>query len=1043
MPTLKAGTLVRLAALAVGLGVVVSSGVAAQHLPIKTYTTADGLPVDLVMRIKRDSHGFLWFCTRDGLSKFDGYQFTNYGKQQGLPHPHVNDLIESRAGTYWVATNGGGVCSFNPAERAPANSATRFKVYSLEHNPASNLVNRLCEDRQGRIWAGTDEGLFYFDKAQDRFIAAVPDAVEIYSLLVDRQGVLWIGASKQLWRRSPEGQLVRYSFQVAKNSGRIFALLEADQGKLWVGGYAGLFELEPRLLPPADSVLQAGKTKAWLNHFTSADGGLMGTVEDLYQAPDGHLWIVASPDFTTTLGGGLLEFDGQRFQRYRKAQGLTSDLLKCLAEDSEGNFWLGSVDGAMKITRNGFTTFGENDGLLRGPIAMFENKAGELCVITEKGMGVNYFADGRFVSTRFNLPKALQNSMLWGSGQITLQDRAGDWWIPTKKGLMQFPRATRMEQLAQARPKAHYLLGSNRDWFDIFRMFEDSRGDIWVGLASNVKNALVKWERASEKFRHYTEADGVPPVKPPTAFCEDPYGNLWIGLYGGGLLRYAAGRFTLFGSADGLPSGYICHLYLDRSKRLWISSSSDGLGRIDDVKAERPTFVRLTIANGLSSNVVYSVTEDQWGRIYIGTPRGVDRLNPVTGNIKRYTAADGLPKSGGALGFRDRHGAIWFSGSYELARLVPKPDEQLSPPPVLITGLHAAGIAQPIADLGETDMRGLELGPSQNHLQIEFVGLAFGAGETLQYQYKLEGADRDWQPLTALRTVNYANLAPRSYRFLVRAVNTEGVFSPAPAGLQFTVLAPFWRRWWFITLSVLVLALAVYADFRNLVRRRLALERIRARIAADLHDDIGANLTKITILSEVAHHQLGQAKQPAQNALQSIAHISRESVASMRDIVWAINPKRDRLLDLTRRMRSFCSDIFTNRNIGFRFRGPDRDRELRLNPEVRRDVFLIFKEAVNNIVRHSQCTQATIELRVEGHSLELSVSDDGKGIDASAADEGQGLSSMRRRAEDFGGQLEIISEHDSGTTVRLKVPIGGRFAREAAPRSRKSAGQAS
>ena len=199
-----------------------------------------------------------------------------------------------------------------------------------------------------------------------------------------------------------------------------------------------------------------------------------------------------------------------------------------------------------------------------------------------------------------------------------------------------------------------------------------------------------------------------------------------------------------------------------------------------------------------------------------------------------------------------------------------------------------------------------------------------------------------------------------------------------------------------------------------------------------MHDDIGANLTKIAILSEVAHQQLGFANKPADTTLSSIAHISRESVASMRDIVWAINPKRDRLLDLTRRMRGFASDIFTSRNIEFVFLAPTRDRELRLEPEVRRDVFLIFKEAVNNIVRHSACGKATIDLSVEGGWLVLSVSDNGKGVDGAA--EGEGLASMRRRAADFGGTLEIISANGNGTTVRLKIQVGRRVGQEAVRR---------
>jgi signal transduction histidine kinase/ligand-binding sensor domain-containing protein len=984
------------------------------------------LPVDNVKRIKRDSHGFLWFCTRDGLSKFDGYQFTNYGKEQGLPHPNVNDLIESSAGSYWVATNGAGVSSFNPTERVPFNNASnnpsRFKVYSLDSDTASNRVNRLCEDREGRIWAGTDSGLFYFDTTQDRFIRAITDEVEINSLLVDRQGVLWMGAGNRLWRRTTDGSVARYSFQAARDLGRIFSLVEDNEGKLWVGTlYAGLFRIDVQLLPQKDSMLRAGKTKGSLDQYTTVQGAVIGAVEDLHQSADGHLWIAASPDFTKGLGGGLFEFYGQKFRRYGKAQGLRSDHIKCLADDGQTNLWLGSIDGAMKIASNGFTTFDRSDGLLSGTAAIFENRRGELCTITERGMVLNRFEDGRFSSIRFNVPAALENKRLWGNYQITFQDHQGDWWVPTSKGLMRFADVERLEQLARARPKAHYLLEGDRELFDIFRLFEDSRGDIWVSLASGAKNGLVKWERATEKFRYYTEADGVPPLNPPSSFCEDDKGNLWIGLYDGGLLRYRQGRFTLFGKEDGLPSGLIYHLYLDRSRRLWIASSSDGAGRIDDTEADPPQFARLTVADGLSSNVVYSVTEDNFGGIYFRTTRGVDRLNPVIGNIKRYTAADGLP-AGDGLAFRDRQGAIWFSAFYGVTRLMPSPDEP-QPPPIFITGLRINGEARAIADLGEARMGGLTLNPGENHLQIDFVGLAFGTGEALRYQYRLEGADADWQALTSLRAVNYANLAPGAYRFVVRAMNAEGNFSPTAASVEFTILSPIWQRWWFISIIGTLAALIVYALYRYRIARFLEIERVRTRIASDLHDDIGANLTKIAILTEVAQQQFG-VEDTDGGPLSSAARISRESLDSMGDIVWAINPKRDSLRELARRMRGFATDIFTSRNIEFSFHAVDQDLDLKLGPDIRRDVFLIFKEAVNNAVRHSECSQAAIELKIEAPSLVLIVRDDGKGFDATTAGEGNGLVSMTRRAESMDGTLDICSNVGKGTSVTLTAPIG-------------------
>jgi ligand-binding sensor domain-containing protein len=254
------------------------------------------------------------------LSKFDGYHFTNYGKERGLPHPQVNDLIECSDGTYWVATNGGGVASFNPAARVPANQTSRFKVYSLGYDPTSNIVNCLCEDREGRIWAGTDKGLFYYDKTQDRFTAAIPDPIEIYSLFADGQGVLWIGVGNQLWRRNTESQLTRYSFQVSKDPGRIFSLRGGNNGKLWAGTwFAGLFELEPKLLPPQDSALSVRNGP--FSHHTTADGAVIGTIQDLHQSLDGHLWIAAARDYSTSLGGGLFKLFGSRQRRQSLAWG--------------------------------------------------------------------------------------------------------------------------------------------------------------------------------------------------------------------------------------------------------------------------------------------------------------------------------------------------------------------------------------------------------------------------------------------------------------------------------------------------------------------------------------------------------------------------------------------------------------------------------------------------------------------------------------------------------------------------------------------------
>ena len=296
-----------------------------------------------------------------------------------------------------------------------------------------------------------------------------------------------------------------------------------------------------------------------------------------------------------------------------------------------------------------------------------------------------------------------------------------------------------------------------------------------------------------------------------------------------------------------------------------------------------------------------------------------------------------------------------------------------------------------------------------------------GTGERLRYQYRLDGSDEDWGPLTERRGVTYASLSPGLYRFLVRAVNADGVSSPQPAVVTFTVLPPVWLRWWFLTLSAVAVAAAALALHRYRLARILELERMRTRIATDLHDDVGANLTRIAILSEVARQKPRAALLNLDAPLSSIADIARESVATMSDIVWAISPERDTLRDVVRRMRDHAEEVFEARDIRLLLDLPDLPA--RLGVDIRRDLYLIFKEAVNNAARHSPCTAVAIVMRAEGTRLTLEVTDNGTGFEAAEETDGNGLASMRRRAARLGASLDVESGAGVGTVVRLTMTV--------------------
>jgi signal transduction histidine kinase/streptogramin lyase len=640
---------------------------------------------------------------------------------------------------------------------------------------------------------------------------------------------------------------------------------------------------------------------------------------------------------------------------------------------------------------------------------------------------------GRFDGQRFDwFEPASPFHFGWVGEQTIMQTRDSEWWVGGGAGLYRFPASGSFASIKTARPLALYATKDGLAHPQVWRVFADSAGNVWVATFYG----LARWDRASQTMHDLANSPNLPSISPTgelaRSFGEDRAGNIWIG-FSTGVARYCDGRFTFFSASDGLPPGAIESLYSDRAGRLWLASSRGGLIRIDDPAAERPTFKSYTTAQGLSANGAAVITEDLYERIYVATGRGLDQLDPETDRVKHFTTADGLAPGSILAAFRDRTGALWFGTARGLSRFVPAPATPAPPPLILITGLRVGGERRSVSALGETGIALADLAPDRNQLQIDFVALGFAPGEVLRYQYRLEGSDADWGALSAQRTVNYASLAPGRYRFLVRAVNSDGVASSSPATVTFTILRPVWQRWWFVSLAALGVGLTAVAFYRSRVKRIVELERMRTRIATDLHDDIGSSLSQIAILSEVSRQRLGERQNGVGESLAQIANTSRDLVDSMSDIVWAINPRRDRVSDLTQRMREFAGDVFTAREIEFSFHAPAAGLEIKLEADLRRQLYLIFKEAVNNAARHSGCTQAEIEFEVAPDRLLLHVRDNGRSFDpngdAATSRNGNGLASMCERARALGGEIEINSQPNQGTAIKLNLPLSRRWRR--------------
>jgi len=1005
----------------------------AERLPIRAYSTADGLPDDEVDRIVTDPHGFLWFCTKGGLARFDGYSFMNFGPGQGLPAGGVNDLLITRAGDYWVATNSG-LVRFNPNGRPMFTS-----IPSPEADRFVRSITVLREGYDGTIWVGTGKGLYRVETTGGGSalhaveIELPPDLQEreIAGVMEDRFHTLWIAAPGALYRRWPGGSVAHYTMRDGLPGKQLQNVYEDRAGHFWLATRdAGFVELEAddSHAPPI-----VGRA------FSVADGLPNVWVNQLFETSDGRFWVAN--------GQGLSEFlpksdaHGRWFHTYTERNGLMHYGINALTEDRDGNLWLAASNaGAMKLARDGFTTFSRLDGI-SNVSAILQDAAGNVCFrgyALADARGRTVFEGGRldlvgadpllltrlgcFDGVRFETfePDAVKApNMEWGwvLQGTTLRARNGEFWLGTKKGALRFAASDRFADLKTARPLALY---SERDGLAasmVIRLFEDTEANIWIATQGSGVNGLARWEAGSERLIELGQSPRLTLLNQdhPWSFGEDASGGIWIG-FSGQIARYAHGTFTTFGAAEGLPLGTIRDIHRDRSGRLWLASARAGLIRVDRPESEHPTFVAYMTAQGLSSDNLEVITEDRDGFLYVGRGQGIDRFDPSTGRVKHFTAADGLTPGLLYAAFTDRDGVLWFGSSSGLMRFVPKTDSPPVPPVALISAVRVAGSPQITSALGERSMSLPALEPARNQLEIDFVALGFGLGEVLRYQYKLDGAAGDWSAPSELRSVNYASLAPGRYTFLVRALNSEGLVSTEPAAIAFTILQPIWLRWWFIAAATLAVAAAVFALYRNRVARVLELAAIRTRIATDLHDDIGANLTRIAVLSEVAKQTPGDVQ------LASIAGIARESVSAMSDIVWAINPKRESVADLIRRMRQHAEEVFTLRDISLRFNADAHDSS-RLGIDVRRELLLSFKEAVNNAARHSQCSHVSIDLRRDGSCLLLSVADDGVGFDTSHESQGQGLASLRRRAEGLKGTFAVQSSPGAGTTVTLRVPL--------------------
>ncbi|MFW6085169.1 MAG: two-component regulator propeller domain-containing protein, partial [Gemmatimonadota bacterium] len=899
-----AGPLCRLAGTLAVLLTCVAPLHAQRHI-IRTYTVADGLPSDRVIGVVTDRDGFVWICTANGLSRFDGAEFVSYGVEAGLPDRVINHFLHARSGTRWVATNGGGIARLEPGNPGPDGRV--FRAFPVGSSPRTMRVNVLFETLDGTLLAGTDGGLFRAREtdSEPRFemipldLPGQPDGdLQIWSMAEAGGGRTWVGTSAGLVLLGRWERLAHVRVAPAQGADHVLAIADDAAGRLWLGHQAGLIVWVP---PSAEGDVQGSvdrpliETAAPCVRTTSPPGsaslpGAFGAachlragdaperpawIWGMLRTRDGRLWMT-SPD-------GLMVFDGERFHTLGEVRSGS----RHFATDPGGDLWIGWGSGARRVQRRGFAHFtltGEGRSGSQ-PLRILSGPDGHLYIVTRSST-IHRFDGDSWTAVRPRLPP-LAGVVGRSTYGAALLDRSGAWWIGTGEGLLRFSPVEKLEDLADAEPVAHYTTADGLAGNDIWQLFEDARGDIWVATRIPGRNPLTRWERGSGRFHRYGADEGLPPAHAVRGFAEDGSGTLWISLWDGGLARYDGRGFRFFAPGADVPAGHSYEILFDSRGWLWAGGRQVVFSR--DPGADDPHFQTFRTVDG-PPVAASTLAEDANGWMYAGTPTGFVRFRPGDGGFQQL-GTGGVFADLTAVLHRDVDNTLWAIRRDGVLRYEPRYERGGKRPAAWIRSVRVGGVPQSVPAMGTTSLPPLRVAAGRQ-IRIDYFGLAFGADQPLRFQVRLDGVDDEWSNPTTQRAVLYAGLGPGRYRFQVRAVGTGGQTTREPATVALTIPPPVWRRGWFLAALATVLAAGLVGAHRIRVRRLLEVERVRTRIAADLHDDLGASLARVSLLAEAVRRNLRESPPAAERMLGEIGETARDLVSAAGDIAFAIDPGR-------------------------------------------------------------------------------------------------------------------------------------------------------
>ncbi len=950
---------------------------------LKSWDTEAGLPQMTPTAITQTRDGYLWIGTYNGLSRFDGVRFTSFtvNNTPELASDHILALHEDAQGVLWIGTAEGGLLRYRGG---------RFSRDLEPGEPASMTVSAIAEDETGRLWIGTSKGLrtISIHSEGERFTSSrfLPGE-EVIAVVRGRAEEMW-ASTRRTAHQFISGQCVESVIA----PGEIHTMAVDRHGDPWVSYAAGGFGRWSAAKRTMDLINRRAKLNA------------------MYLANDGAL-------LAGTLSGELWHID-RSFTNYHRAATKLPEKIVSIYTDRDGNIWTGlEAHGLWRIRRSSVAHVGIKQGLLTPYVtSLCEDRHGRIWAGTF-GKGLHFWDGDKF--NPIKMPTAPNITAL-------VRDRAGKLWFGTYGGALGW-----LDDVSQ-----DIVLDMEKKYGERCRaLFEDSKGGLWIGTLNNG----VEYHQAGKVIRFRT-SEGLSDDH-IRAIAEDGAGDVWVGT-SKGLNRFVDGRFQQFHIGDGLGGEQVRALFCDSQGTLWIGSSGGGLSRWKNGKLEN-----VGLKEGLINDWIEQIVQDDHGFLWLGSNDGLMRvnlqkLNDCVSRVSPFVHCtvfrrdEGLILPNSGTGFqpsalKTSDGKLWFASDAGIAIINPAEvrtqrrspavhiEEMVVDQSLQLIRIHDKAVREPLA-------------AGAHRIEFHYTGLDPSAPALVRFRHKLEGFDTDWVNAGTRREAVYTRLRPGDYRFRVVAANNQGTWNEEGASLAFSVLPRFWQTLTFqITapiLSVFLTGLIVWGLISGkhrheleMLKRKHELERERARIAQDMHDGLGSSLVKISLLGEQAERCFGETDH-AEPQVRKMTAAARQVMREMDEIVWAVNPKNDTLENFASYLCAFAREQFSDTAMECHMDIPTNLPPDFLRSEVRHNLFLAVREALNNVLKHSQARHVWIAIEIVRDQLIIAIRDDGNGFRADRPMRGNGLSNMRERLARLGGQV-VVEENSNGTMVRFGLTL--------------------